>query len=227
MMRYRSTPAWRRLGAAFFMIAVLVGPAANAASPSTVPDVLTLSEAAELLRIDAEELEQIAVRNEVPARRIGSSFRFSREALLAWVNGEWGRIATIEPPDAASRREALASAQQMPATPGISLTPQELEQTKGAGMVVAQATAAPSASAPPAANGEMPIGEAPQEQTAEEVFLRGQRVLLGRGRSGGRHRTVLFARRHHSAGGGRRRCGTCHGQAVDVHDIPICPHRRT
>ena len=70
MMRHRSTPAWRRLGAAFFMIAVLVGPVANAASPSTVPDVLTLSEAAELLRIDAEELEQIAVRNEVPARRI-------------------------------------------------------------------------------------------------------------------------------------------------------------
>jgi excisionase family DNA binding protein len=181
MMRQRSIPVWRRLGAAFFMIAILVGPVANAASPSTVPDVLTLSEAAELLRIDAEELEQIAVRSEVPARRVGSSFRFSREALLAWVNGEWGRIATIEPPDAASRRKALASVQQMPTAPGISLTPQELEQTKGAGMVVAQATAAPSASAPPAANSEMPIGEAPQEQTAEEVFLRGQRVLLGRG----------------------------------------------
>ena len=101
--------------------------------------MLTLSEAAELLRIDANELEQIALRNEVPARRIGSSLRFNREALLAWVNGDWGRIATIEPPDAAARREALASAQQAPETPGIPLTAQELEQTKGAGMVVAQA----------------------------------------------------------------------------------------
>lgn len=52
-------------------------------------------------------------------------------------------------------------------------------------MIVAQASAtqpsAPPASAPPAASSEMPIGEAPTEQTAEDVFLRGQKVLLGRG----------------------------------------------
>jgi excisionase family DNA binding protein len=181
MTERASNQAWRRLLKAAFLTFVVIGPIASNAAPSESPDVLTLSEAAELLRIDAPELEQIALRNEVPARRIGSSFRFNREALLAWVNGDWGRIATIEPPDAAVRREALASAQQMSATPGISLTPQELGQTKGAGMVVAQAAPAPSASAPPAASAEMPIGEAPTEQTAEDVFLRGQKVLLGRG----------------------------------------------
>ena len=179
MIAHISNRAWRRLvKAAFFSFAVIFPLATvNAASPA--PDVLTLSEAAELLRIDPNELEQIALRNGVPARRIGSSFRFNREALLAWVNGDWGRIAIIEPPDEAVRRQALASAQPMPDAAGVQLTQQELEQTKGAGMVIAQ-DETPSASAP-SAGSDMPIGEAPQEQSAEEVFLRGQRVLLGRG----------------------------------------------
>jgi hypothetical protein len=63
---------------------------------------------------------------------------------------------------------------------GLALTPRELEQTKGAGMVVAQATQAQSMSAPSNA-GEMPIGEAPAEPTAEDIFLRGTKVLLGQG----------------------------------------------
>jgi excisionase family DNA binding protein len=173
--------AWRRLLTAAFFAFVVICPVVNANAASPPADVLTLDEAAELLRIDSHELEQIALRNEVPARRIGSSFRFNREALLAWVNGDWGRIATIEPPDAATREAALANAEQMPATHGLILAPQELGQTRGTGMVVAQAAAAPGASEPPAASAEMPIGEAPTEQTADDVFLRGQKVLLGRG----------------------------------------------
>lgn len=180
MIERLSNQAWRRLLKAAFFTFVVIWPAASDAAPAVSPDVLMLSEAAELLRIDATELEQIALRNEVPARRIGSDWRFNREALLAWVNGDWGRIATIEPPDAATRRQALARAEAVPAAPTVSLTPQELEQTKGAGMVVAQAPEAPSTSTP-SPGSETPIGEAPQEQTAEEVFLRGQRVLLGRG----------------------------------------------
>ena len=181
MIERTSNHAWRRLLTAAFFTFVVICPVANANAASPSADVLTLDEAAELLRIGSHELEQIALRNEVPARRIGSSFRFNREALLAWVNGDWGRIATVEPPDAATRRAALASAEQMPATPGVTLAPQELGQTRGTGMVVAQAAAAPSANGPSAASAEMPIGEAPTEQTAEDVFLRGQKVLLGRG----------------------------------------------
>jgi len=181
MTERTSNQAWRRLVKAAFFTFVVIGPIANANAASTTADVLTLSEAAELLRVDESEVEQLAMRNEIPARRIGSSFRFNREALLAWVNGDWGRIATIEPPDAATRHAGLAGAEATPATPGISLTPQELGQTRGTGMVVAQATAAPGTTAPPVPSAEMPIGEAPTEQTAEDVFLRGQKVLLGRG----------------------------------------------
>ena len=182
MIRHTRHQAWRRLlGAAFFVFAAsCTVPIANAASPSPAPDVLTLNEAAELLRVDANELEQLVMRSEVPARRIGSEWRFNREALLAWINGDWGRIATIAPPDAAARQQALASAQQAPAMAGVSLTPSELGRTIGAGTVVAQATPTQSETAP-SASGDMPIGEAPAEQTAEDVFLRGQKVLLARG----------------------------------------------
>jgi excisionase family DNA binding protein len=44
---------------------------------------LTLKEAARLLRIGSDELERLARRNEVPARRIGTLWRFDRAALLA------------------------------------------------------------------------------------------------------------------------------------------------
>ncbi len=54
------------------------------------PDVLTLGEAAALLRIEERWLAQSANRGELPCRRIGGEWRFSREALLAWLGGAEG-----------------------------------------------------------------------------------------------------------------------------------------
>jgi len=175
----QSQRLWR-LGAAIFMFGLLSASTQAAPASSSAPDVLTLSEAAELLRVDAGELEALASRSEVPARHIGASWRFNRDALLAWVNGDWGRIATIEPPKLANGSGPSGMSAPDSAIAGLSLTTRELEQTRGAGTVVAQATPAQSAGTPSTA-GEMPIGEAPTEQTAEDVFLRGQKVLLGRG----------------------------------------------
>jgi excisionase family DNA binding protein len=52
------------------------------------PAVLTAAEAAALLRVDERQLAEAAARGDVPGRRIGAEWRFSREALLAWLRGE-------------------------------------------------------------------------------------------------------------------------------------------
>jgi len=49
------------------------------------PDVLTLEEAAAMLRVPAGDLEAAATSGGVPGRRIGDEWRFARKALLAWL----------------------------------------------------------------------------------------------------------------------------------------------
>lgn len=47
--------------------------------------VLDLAEAAELLRVPENDLQALAESGEIPGRRIGSEWRFSRQALLRWL----------------------------------------------------------------------------------------------------------------------------------------------
>ncbi len=54
---------------------------------AAVPEILTLKEAAEFLRVDPFVLKDMARRQAVPARRIGVYWRFSRSALRAWLAG--------------------------------------------------------------------------------------------------------------------------------------------
>jgi excisionase family DNA binding protein len=173
------TQAWRRLRAAFLLLGLLAGHVTAAHAAPSAPDVLTLSEAAVLLRVGADELEQLASRSEVPARRIGTEWRFNRDALMAWLNGDWRMIAAIAPPDVLAP-PSLGSAGPVPAMAALPLTAPELARTTGTGMSTAQPPAAPT-QGPPTNDGPAPIGEAPEERTAEEVFLRGQKVLLAQG----------------------------------------------
>jgi excisionase family DNA binding protein len=53
--------------------------------PHDAPEVLTLEQAAELLQIDAEAAAELAESGELPGRRIGETWRFSRAAVLAWL----------------------------------------------------------------------------------------------------------------------------------------------
>ncbi len=117
--------AWRRLGAAVLLFCVLDAPAVAAKEstpPPAAPAVLTLHAAAPLLRIGSDELEQLARRNEVPARRIGTRWRFNRATLLAWLNGDWKLIVTAVPPSpgylaAGVDPEATAPGGAAPLTP--------------------------------------------------------------------------------------------------------------
>jgi len=50
-------------------------------------DVLTLEEAAAYLRVSEELVESLALRRELPARRLGEDWRFLKSALQEWLRG--------------------------------------------------------------------------------------------------------------------------------------------
>lgn len=112
----------------------------------SVSEVMTIDEAAALLRVPATELERLATRGEAPGRLIAGEWRFSRDALLAWINGDWKQIKILARPGARAKAETADSQ----------------------GAAVSE-------------DDPVPIGEAPGKHTAEDVFLRSQKVLLAPG----------------------------------------------
>ena len=142
---------------------VAIGPAGAHESPPFA-EVLTLEEAATLLRVTPQDLESLALRREVPVRRIGTQWRFSRTALLAWLAGaSYGTATAFGEPGTTSQ-------------PGDPLSPDATSRNTAARTTTAPATPAPTSEVEP-----KPIGEAPKERTAEQVFLRRHRVLLAPG----------------------------------------------
>jgi len=59
-------------------------PAPPAEVPE-VPEVLTAAQAAELLQVEEADLVALADGGDLPGRRIGDAWRFSRAALLDWL----------------------------------------------------------------------------------------------------------------------------------------------
>lgn len=57
----------------------------SVASP-VVGEVLTLQEAAEYLRVSADEVDALATRCVLPGRKIGDQWRFHRRALADWLS---------------------------------------------------------------------------------------------------------------------------------------------
>jgi excisionase family DNA binding protein len=50
-------------------------------------EVLTLAEAAELLRVDEDTVSGMAERGELPGRKLADEWRFARSAILRWLTG--------------------------------------------------------------------------------------------------------------------------------------------
>lgn len=57
-------------------------------APTNHPDVLSLDEAAALLRVNSDDIKEMAEAGELPARKVGSQWRFSRSALLNWLQAQ-------------------------------------------------------------------------------------------------------------------------------------------
>ncbi len=70
---------------------LVVGLGSKGASPepaAPVSEVLTVEEAAGLLRADTGDVLALIDSGELPARRVGQQWRLSRGAVLAWLGGE-------------------------------------------------------------------------------------------------------------------------------------------
>ena len=50
-------------------------------------DVLDVQEAADLLGVSVWTVRDAANKGELPARKVGRAWRFSRQALLDWLKG--------------------------------------------------------------------------------------------------------------------------------------------
>ena len=53
--------------------------------PAEELEILTPAQLAGLLQVDEETVVAMAERRELPVRKVGAEWRFSREAILAWL----------------------------------------------------------------------------------------------------------------------------------------------
>ena len=51
-------------------------------------EILTPAQLAGLLQVEEETVIELAEKRELPARKVGKEWRFSREAVLAWLGEE-------------------------------------------------------------------------------------------------------------------------------------------
>jgi excisionase family DNA binding protein len=61
---------------------VVVG---RAASHVREPDVLTVEQLAQMLQVDEKTVRTLAANGELPGRKLGRQWRFSRQAVLDWL----------------------------------------------------------------------------------------------------------------------------------------------
>ena len=63
---------------------------------ATAPDVLTLEEAADYLRVPKEIIERQAAQGHIPARRIEDTWRFLKAAIDEWLRNQDSRAILLE-----------------------------------------------------------------------------------------------------------------------------------
>lgn len=135
------------------------------------PEVMTIDEAAQLLRVEPGALAKLAAEGSVPARKLNEDWRFSRATLLGWLAGY--RLGTETAAEDGTFRDSSQT------TRTASLEPLSAKATStivGRGVTGTTQDIAEESPVDPAE----PIGTAPKGRTASEVFLRDQRVLLNR-----------------------------------------------
>jgi len=54
--------------------------------PYESPEVLTVEQAGQLLQVDERAVLELAEAGQLPGRKLGATWRFSRAAILAWLS---------------------------------------------------------------------------------------------------------------------------------------------
>lgn len=85
------------LAAALLSLAIALAASPARAQAAPLPEVLTLDEAALLLRLPAASVAQLAQSGELPGRALLGQWRFNRATLLQWLGGHPGPAATPLP----------------------------------------------------------------------------------------------------------------------------------
>ncbi len=76
----------------------------NGSAPASAPrDVLNIDEAAELLGVSVKTFNKVLHTQNIPARKIGREWKFSRAALIEWVGA--GRSQDFYSPDEDSEED--------------------------------------------------------------------------------------------------------------------------
>jgi len=65
------------------------------ATVTTLPDVLTLDELADYLRLPGDAVRNYLERSLIPGRQIGDEWRFSRRVIEEWLRGPTGKQALL------------------------------------------------------------------------------------------------------------------------------------
>jgi excisionase family DNA binding protein len=69
-------------------------PVAEPPAEAALPAVLTVDEAAVLLRVNRKSVYNAVARGDIPgARRLGRAIRLSRETVLRWLAEGQGRVS--------------------------------------------------------------------------------------------------------------------------------------
>src|SRR4051795_9576550 len=86
-------------------------------SPSAGPDVLTVEQLAELLQVDAKTVRTLATSGDLPGRKLGRHWRFSRQAVLDWPPHAWRRQGALDGLATPERRKGAPGFQGFPSYP--------------------------------------------------------------------------------------------------------------
>lgn len=73
----------------------------------TIPDVLTLEETADYLRLSPETVEMVARSGQIPGRKIADSWRFLREAIDDWLRSSDSRLVLLYQAGALAEDDSL------------------------------------------------------------------------------------------------------------------------